>query len=273
EIGPTIGTLDTHIGHGTFIAGIIRQAAPDARVRVIRIMHTDGIVQENVLLLSLAVLGAQIATAVGTGDTDGLIDLVSLSLGYFDESPYDTVYTGVLSQLIDRLTDLGVAVIAAAGNQATVQPYYPAALATQPGADPVLPVVSVGALNPNRTKAMFSNDGPWVTAWATGSDVISTYPVDLDGSEEPLIAPSPPGSRLDRHRETLDPDDFRGGFAVWSGTSFSAPLVAATVAAALIDEAEDHPGDPVYDLNNTDRLAARQRMAGALKRIGAHDHD
>ena len=34
------------------------------------------------------------------------------------------------------------------------------------------------------------------------------------------------GKAPDRPRESMDPDDFRGGFAVWSGTSFSAPIVA-----------------------------------------------
>jgi serine protease len=39
-----------------------------------------------------------------------------------------------------------------------------------------------------------------------------------------------------RRREALDPDDFSGGFGVWSGTSFSAPIAAGAVARALLDQ-------------------------------------
>jgi hypothetical protein len=37
----------------------------------------------------------------------------------------------------------------------------------------------------------------------------------------------------DLPRQTIDPDDYRGGFAAWSGTSFAAPYVAGRIAAAL----------------------------------------
>jgi hypothetical protein len=266
EPGPTVGLLDSDVGHGVFIAGVIRQIVPDAQVRMIRVMHTDGFVQEYVLLLALWLLGIQVAAA-SKGGGQGIVDIVSLSLGYFDEDPEDVRYTSHLAAVISRLGDLGVAVVASAGNDATVQPCYPAALAAA-SANPTLPVVSVGALNPNGTKAMFSNDGPWVTAWAVGSDVISTYPVDLNGGEQPLVAPSPPGSRLARRRETLDPDGFRGGFAVWSGTSFAAPDVAASLAAALLELAAENVTDPVYNLSDSSPLAARVRMADAYKRVG-----
>ena len=93
-----------------------------------------------------------------------------------------------------------------------------------------LPIVSVGALNPNNTEALFSNTGPWVRAWSSGASVLSTMP-KLQGGYLPLAR-----IKYDGHiRESIDPDDFTGQFAVWSGTSFSAPLVAGRIAKHLLD--------------------------------------
>jgi len=36
-------------------------------------------------------------------------------------------------------------------------------------------------------------------------------------------------------RRTVDPDGFGGGFGIWSGTSFSGPLLAGDLAAALLE--------------------------------------
>ena len=36
-------------------------------------------------------------------------------------------------------------------------------------------------------------------------------------------------------RAALDPDDFTAGFAVWSGTSFAAPVLAGQLADRLLD--------------------------------------
>jgi hypothetical protein len=66
-------------------------------------------------------------------------------------------------------------------------------------------------------------------------------------------------------REALDPDDFSGGFAAWSGTSFAAPALAAWVLRALLDGAE---GDPALRLSGSDPAAAAARALSALRQRG-----
>jgi Subtilase family len=264
---PLLGELNDAIGHGTFISGIVRQAAPDTRVLSIRIMHSDDVVYEGDLLCALALLADRIAAAED-GSMEQMVDVVSLSLGYFDESPADIAYGSGLWQVVQVLLDLGVAVVAAAGNYSTSRRFYPAAFSLR--SSPV-PVISVGALNPNGSKALFSDGGRWVRAWAAGAAVVSTYPDDVNGSLAPEVrvhghpgAVAPGDGRPD-DREALDPDDFRGGFAAWSGTSFAAPLIAAHLAARLLEQ------DPQAGLDATGSQAAADRTLAALESLGCVD--
>ena len=50
---PLGGGLDKDSGHGTFIAGIVRQVCPDALVLAIRVMPSDGVVDEHQLTIAL----------------------------------------------------------------------------------------------------------------------------------------------------------------------------------------------------------------------------
>jgi hypothetical protein len=61
-----------------------------------------------------------------------------------------------------------------------------------------------------------------------------------------------------RVRESIDPDDYTGTFALWSGTSFSAPLFAGYVASQLVDKI-----DPDHD----DRAPAVARAWQALSEL------
>jgi subtilisin family serine protease len=253
-----IGELDTDTGHGTFIAGIVRQIAPDARVLAIRVMHSDGVAYESDIICALGLLADRVASA--EGDPAKMVDVVSLSLGFFSESP-DDVVASPLGQVIEELLQLGVTVIAAAGNFATNQRWFPAALAGLPTPQGRVPLISVGALNPNGSRASFSNAGRWVTAWATGAVVTSTYPTDINGSRAPeLEVTGQPHARA-----SLDPDDYSAGFAMWSGTSFSAPLLAAYVAQALMADATDVPG---LRLDVPGSPEAVGRALAALTRMG-----
>jgi hypothetical protein len=252
---PLIGELDDATGHGTFIAGIVRQVAPDAEVLAVRVMHSDGLVCEGDLLCALRLLIKRVAYAE-TGHPEAMVDVVSLSFGYFAESSSDIAETYALWKAIKALLGLGVVVVAAAGNFSTSRPFYPAAFSRLPTPAGSVPVISVGALNPNGTKAIFSDGGHWVTAWARGAAVISTFPIDVNGSRTPELEA--------RGGDALDPDDYTGGWASWSGTSFSAPLLAAYVADALMDGATN----AANKLSLPGKAAAANRTAAALTKLG-----
>jgi hypothetical protein len=260
--GRLIDDLNSHVGHGTFIAGIIRQLAPDAQVRAIRVMYGDGIVSESSLVLALTYLAARIRHAQGRAaagqpvDPADLVDIVNLSLGGFFETPLEEEQDSPLLDAVNALADLGVIVVAAAGNDSTTRRFYPAALAGRPPRAGSVPVVSVSALNPNGTKAAFADDGDWVNCWASGAAIVSTMPTWLRGDRTPDLHAG--------NRETLDIDDYSAGFGIWSGTSFAAPLVAATLAGQLLAQST---GDLTLDKTTTEaRLRRADAALGKLPR-------
>jgi subtilisin family serine protease len=127
--------------------------------------------------------------------------------------------------------------VAAAGNDATSRPMFPAAFAIHPRN---LPLLSVGAKNPNGSIALFSNAGDWVLVYETGASVLSSLPKTFNASLQPTARTEYPKGR---RRESIDPDDFTGGFATWSGTSFATPIVAGKLARHLL-ESRDPQADP-----------------------------
>jgi subtilisin family serine protease len=108
---------------------------------------------------------------------------------------FDLSYSSpALNQAISHATNAGVVLVAAAGNESTSARVYPAAMSGS--------VVGIASTTDWDARSSFSNYGPadvWIAA--PGENVISTYPGGSYGSE--------------------------------SGTSFSAPLVAGTVALML----------------------------------------
>jgi subtilisin family serine protease len=229
---PFEGIFDDAAGHGTFIAGVVLQNCGDARILPVRIADGEGVVLENDLIgalgrLLLLMRTPDLLTEMGIDR----IDVLNLSFSYYHETPGDPSSISEIAQLLDDIRSEGCVITCSAGNDATDRPAFPAAMTTVDAAtgETVQPPlqVSVGALNPSdRSVAMFSNIGSWVKVYAPGVSIVSILPTTFNGGIQA-------GTRDDSHghrRETLDADDFRGGFGVWSGTSFAAPYVAGLIA-------------------------------------------
>ncbi|MEU5874890.1 S8/S53 family peptidase [Glycomyces sp. NPDC047369] len=253
---PTLlGEVATHFGHGTFITGLLRQMSPDVQVYSLRVVHNDGLSYEHEIIGALHHVADQIEAARG-GDAEAFpVDVVVLATGYVDEAS-DDIPGGWMGGAVDRLIKLGVPVVAAAGNQSSDRPFYPAAFAAHEQPENAAPILSVGALNPNLEIAMFSNEGPWVSCYATGAGLVSTYPCEAAGSLEPERRAK--STMRNRFRESYDFDDFSSGYAVWSGTSFAAPVAAAYLLNAIAESGVEEIQDPVK---------AAERAHAALARL------
>ncbi|WP_278236523.1 S8 family serine peptidase [Isoptericola sp. AK164] len=246
SVDPLTGPLDPVAGHGTFMAGVVHQVCPDAVLMAVRAFGGSGDIPEWEVLHTLWRLLRFHRRGVAGDPGYHQVDVVVLAMGYYHEQPEDYGYDGPLRRVLRALRRAGVVVVLASGNDGTTRPMFPAAWAPhlQQDADALRPVdggqlsdrhpplLVAGAANPDGTTAIFSNDGPWVTCIRPGAAVLSTMPTTLDGPETPEASVAErlrPGTRA-----TVDPDDFTGGFATWSGTSFSAPYLAGEVAAARL---------------------------------------
>jgi hypothetical protein len=189
--------LAPYAGHGTFGAGVLRCVAPKASVYVEGAFNNAGADYESKLLSNLE--------EALDRDPDILV-FTFTSATHRDQSlkTFDELYDRRISRT------KGLVVLAPAGNDGTSSPRWPAA---HPG------VIAVGALAANgRQRAHWSNYGRWVDVYAPGEDLVNAYP---DGT---YVCTEPPN--VDERREFH-------GMAMWSGTSFSTPLVAGLIAARM----------------------------------------
>jgi hypothetical protein len=155
------GTLDFQAGHGTFIAGIVRQYCPDAEIYTCGVLTSFGEGSVSGVLHALRRVLALI----------GSIDVAVMSFGGYFENDDASMFGSELGKLLG-----GAVAVGSAGNDNSCRPYFPAALPD---------VVGVGGLAADG-RAWFSNFGPWVDACAPATDVVSTFFVDyteeLDGA-------------------------------------------------------------------------------------------
>jgi len=189
--------LGHYVGHGTFIAGVVRCMAPESTVRVEGFLTQGGAIFESAIVeqLDQALLDVP--------------DIISLSAGTWTRSGLDLLGFEVFYE--SRLRHLkGTVLVAAAGNDGNRGPFWPAAFPW---------TVSVGALDIDGQRAKYSNFGSWVDVYARGSEVVNAFP---DGFYTYAEAPHKGQSTT-----------FTRGMATWSGTSFATPLVSGLIAARM----------------------------------------
>ena len=189
-------------GHGTFIAGIIAAVgdngigiagvAPEARIMPVRVIDRYGMGTEDGIAD-----GIRWATEHGAR-------VINLSLGGF--------YSDPIAAAIDEAIAAGVVVIAAAGNDGSPEPMFPASYA---------PVIAVGATHGRALPGArfllteWSDWGVGLDVVAPGEDIVSTVPLGVPFND----------SAADRY--VMD-----------SGTSYSAAY-ASGIAALLIARGMD----------------------------------
>jgi len=183
--------IPRYAGHGTFAAGVAKCTAPDARVYVNNHFTESEGEAEDVIVQKL--------NQLITGQNP---DLVCLPAGLYARNNSQSLPFNQLHQMHPNLT-----LVAAAGNDSCTREFYPAAY---PWA------IGVGALATDQQHlAPFSNRGSWVKVSALGEGLVNAYAFGEYQYQEPPRAPA---------------KQIFQGIAKWSGTSFSAPLVAGLIA-------------------------------------------
>jgi hypothetical protein len=195
--------IHPYAGHGTFVAGVISCLAPETRIEVEGALTLGGAIWESRIV-------RQLDEALGDDDHPQLISISAGTHTWCDRPPLSFAMLAVKHRLADRDD---VLVIAAAGNDASDEKFWPAAFSW---------AVSVGSVDPDRKVSDFSNYGKhWVKIYARGRDLVNAFPIGTYTCHEP--------PHVGVHRRFH-------GLAQWSGTSFSTPIVTGLVAAAMRDK-------------------------------------
>ncbi len=198
--------LDFGAGHGTFVAGVVRQLAPAARVEIVRVLDSNG---------------AGLETEIARGFDRAVQldpDIILCAFGGYSIQDRPPAALEAAIAMVPK----DVLIVAAAGNERQgKRPLWPA---TMRGVEAIAAVESAddGTLRMEKgcaDLAWYTNTGPHVRYAAAGTWTSSF----VTGQES-------------ADRETDGSPDWFDCSAVAGGTSFAAAAVVGAVAAALRDD-------------------------------------
>ncbi|WP_097458551.1 S8 family serine peptidase [Mangrovitalea sediminis] len=226
--------------HGTHVAGTIAAVvngigvtgvAYDAKILPVRVLGKNGSGTASDLINALSWVD---------NNHSPRAHVVNMSLGGLGP---DTALEAAINQLVAD----GVVVVAAAGNEATSTPTYPAAFSN---------VIAVGAVDGGKNLASYSNYGSWVDLVAPGGD--ATRDANGDGQADVIVS--------------TWADDSSGtavaSYAGMQGTSMATPHVSGIVA--LMQREAVLKGTPVV---NTDRFRQLLELGQLTDDLGAAGRD
>jgi hypothetical protein len=191
--------IHEYAGHGTFVSGIIKCLAPATTIEVEGFLTHGGAAYES-----------EITAQLNEAMVENNSHLISISAGTHTRNDLGLLGFQVLGTLLKWAdADSAVLVVAAAGNDSSNKPFWPAAFDW---------VVSVGSLDADGKVSDFSNYGPWVDVFAQGRNLVNAFPTGTYTTYEPQT----PAGQVRK---------FTTGLAQWSGTSFSTPVVTGAIAA------------------------------------------
>lgn len=163
-------------------------------------------------------------------------DVINLSFG-------DKAFSASMASLVKQIYDMGIVVVAAAGNSTTSAPMYPAAFDG---------VISVTAVDSGQQRATYANFGPTIDVAAPGGD--TSQDRNGDGVSDGVVSTG--GS------DTSGSIQFR--YPIFQGTSMAAPHVSGVVA--LMKSVY-----PVLTSQLVDSLLAAGKLTRDLGAVGRDD--
>ncbi len=213
-------TADTG-GHGTFVAGLIHLAAPDAKLLPVVVLDSDGIGDGWLFAQGLF-------HAIDRG-----VEVINLSLG-------STYNSQAVEDALDEAKLLGIVVVAAGGNQNAGEAFeeFPAATGNALG---------VAAVNDLDVKADFSNYNEKFFISSPG-DSTEQAPGEIDPDRS--IVSALPGGEYGVWEGTSFSTAFVSGAAAliraqhpeWPAGEITADQVAASLESTAVDISAQNPG-------------------------------